>query len=91
MVEPALREQAYRFQDAMQKNIYDKIFTVKMTGRTSSSSDFSEDNPPPRFQQPARSFISTMKLAAMDIILLCLYNIVLFAAAYVAFLKYDVR
>ena len=91
MEERALREEANRFQNQMQQIVYDKVFIVKMTGRTSSSSNFPDSNPPPQFQQAILSFTDILQSAWLDMVLLCLFNLILFAGAYVAFLKYDVR
>jgi len=47
------------------------------------------DYPKFRYQFPA--FEETLKDTAPDIILLILFNLILFAAAYYSFIRYDVR
>ena len=91
MEEPAIKESARRFEEQMQDNVYAKVFTVKLKNSSSSSSNFEGNNPPPQFQQSKRSFTDILKFIWLDMVLLCLFNMILFAGAYVAFLKYDVR
>lgn len=90
-VESVLKEDAYRYHEQMQRDVYDKVFSVKMIGRNSSSSNFPDNSPPPRFQQIKRSLNNVINNSGLDLVLLCLFNIILFAGTYVAFLRYDVR
>ena len=45
----------------------------------------------PKFQERDLAFGQSLKLAVWDIGLLALFNLVFFAAAFVSFLRYDVR
>jgi hypothetical protein len=45
----------------------------------------------PKFQEPDLALGQSLKLAIWDIGLLVLFNLVFFAAAFVSFLRYDVR
>jgi len=91
MEEPIIKVTARRFEEEMQNNVYDKVFKVKLKNYTGSSSNFQDDNPPPQFQQTYKSFTQILEYIWLDMVLLCLFNIILFAGAYVAFLRYDVR
>jgi len=45
----------------------------------------------PKFRYRFPSFEETLRAAAPDIVLLVLFNLIFFAAAYVSFMRYDVR
>jgi hypothetical protein len=45
----------------------------------------------PKFQERPMTLEQSLKLAVLDIGLLALFNLVFFAAAFVSFLRYDVR
>lgn len=91
MEEPSIRENARRFEEQMRNNVYSKVFTVKLTHSTSRSSNFESDNPPPQFEIVRSSFGDVLEKVWLDLFLLALFNILLFAGAHAAFLKYDVR
>ena len=88
--ESIFKEDANRFEGEMQRNIYDKIFTIKFSNSTSSTWDFAVDDPP-QFQSTSLPLSGILKYAWLDVLLLCLYNILFFSCAYVAFIKYDIR
>lgn len=90
-VESSLKEDAYRFYDLLRRTVYSQVFIVKLTGSTSDSSTFPENNPAPQFQRIGRSLSSVIHNSILDLLLLCLFNVLLFASAFVAFLRYDVR
>ena len=91
MEEPAIKESARRFDEQLQTNVYSKVFIVKLKGSTSSSSNFEGNNPPPLFEIMRSSFEDILGKIWLDLVLLVMFNLLLFACAYVAFLKYDVR
>ena len=91
MEEPAIKESARRFDEQLQTNVYSKVFIVKLKGSTSSSSNFEGNNPPPLFEIMRSSFEDILGKIWLDLVLLVMFNVLLFACAYVAFLKYDVR
>jgi ABC-type transport system involved in multi-copper enzyme maturation permease subunit len=91
MEEMSIKTSAHDFEDQMQNNVYSKVFIVKLANSTSSSSNFEEDNPPPHFQIMRSSLGDVMGKIWLDLVLLVLFNILLFTGGYVAFLKYDVR
>ncbi|MBN2414250.1 ABC transporter permease subunit [bacterium] len=90
-VESGLKEDAYRFYEHLKRTVYSQVFIVKLTGSTSDFSTFPENNPAPQFQQAGRSLDSVIRDSSLDLLLLCLFNVLLFAGAFVAFLRYDVR
>jgi len=91
MEEPVIKEAARRFEEDMRDHVYDNVFKVKLKNYTGSSSNFKDDNPPPQFQQTKRNFTDRLEFIWLDMLLLCLFNIIFFTGAYVAFLRYDVR
>ncbi len=91
MEESAIKEGARRFESQMQSRVYSKIFYVKLKNSTSSSSNFMSNDPPPRFQIMRSDLGTILGKTWLDLLLLVLFNILLFTGSYVAFLKYDVR
>jgi len=91
MEDQVFKEEAHRFGEDMERNVYSKIVTVKFKGSTSNTYNFQENNPAPQFVQSQVKLSDVLQTAWLDIVLLCLYNIVLFASTYVAFIRYDVR
>ena len=74
------------------KNTYDDIIVSEdgkskshISGHSSSVSDI------PEFQYEFLSLGETLKSSLPDILLLILYNLILFSAAYFSFVRYDVR
>jgi hypothetical protein len=91
MEEPAIKYYANRFEEEMQNNVYNKVFVVKLKNSTSRSSSFGGNQPPPQFQIQKTPFIDLLGKVWLDLVLLILFNILLFAGSVVAFLRYDVR
>lgn len=94
-----LAEHAKRFQNRVKEEIYDK-YIIKSYGGTDGGSATMinyakgfdpKEAPVPQLNYAHVSFTETLPYIWIDLMLLILYNIVFFAAAYVAFLRYDVR
>lgn len=94
------QEQARRFQERIQKEVYDQ-FVTKIYGNTSGNTSMSTSSinnydaakaPVPNISD--YSYISSgkaIKTVWMDCVLLALYSILFFAASFTNFLRYDVR
>jgi ABC-type transport system involved in multi-copper enzyme maturation permease subunit len=91
MEDQLLKKEADQFAEVMEQNVYSKIVTLKFTGSTSNTYNFQENNVAPQFQQSRIKLSDVLGNTWLDIVLLFLYNILLFASTYTAFLKYDVR
>jgi ABC-type transport system involved in multi-copper enzyme maturation permease subunit len=86
------KEEVSRFEQTLNKEIYSKYKTMRQKG--GSANVYFEGNQavaPPKFQYSLMSLQSVVKDILPDFILLAIYNILFFAAAFVAFLRYDVR
>lgn len=86
------KEEVSRFEQTLNKEIYGKY---KIRRQKGGSADIYFDGDqaaaPPRFQYSLMPLQSVVKDILPDFILLAIYNILFFAAAFVAFLRYDVR
>jgi len=91
---------ARRFQDKVADAVYDKYVTKQYGGtggNTWSSTSSTPDFDPQKAQVPHMSdyrhvtLAQALKAVWPDILLLALYAVLFFAAAFVSFLKYDVR
>jgi hypothetical protein len=93
-------ENSRRFQREVKAQLYDKTIH-EWYGSTTARATWRKDYNVPGFD-PAKEPVPQMRYLPaplskalkwewVDILLLCLYNIVFFAAGYAAFLKYDVR
>jgi ABC-type transport system involved in multi-copper enzyme maturation permease subunit len=86
------KEEVSRFEQTLNKEIYNKY---KIRRHKGGSADIYFDGDgavgPPKFQYSLISLQSVVKDILPDFILLAIYNILFFAAAFVAFLRYDVR
>lgn len=91
MEEPLINDGARRFDQDLQERVYSQVFIVKRVHSTSSSSNFQGDNPPPQLQISKPSIGDVLGAMWLDLLLLVLFNILLFSGAHVAFLRYDVR
>jgi ABC-type transport system involved in multi-copper enzyme maturation permease subunit len=82
-----------RSRDAEDPNslhlLYDEMYTAQIW-RTISHNPVDFDTVP-KFQERDLALGQSLKLAIWDIGLLALFNLVFFAAAFVSFLRYDVR
>ncbi len=92
-------EHARRFQDRVTEDIYNK-YIIKSYGGTSGGSATMisrkdgfdpKEAPVPQLNYAHINFKKTLRYIWIDMMLLVLYNLIFFAAAYVAFLRYDVR
>ena len=86
------KEDVSRFEQTLNKEIYGKYKTMRQKkGGTNVYFDGDQAVAPPKFQYSLMSLQSVVKDILPDLILLAIYNILFFAAAFVAFLRYDVR
>ena len=91
---------ARRFQNQVKETVYDR-YTTKQYGNTSgstSSSTSSDESFDPKTEQVPHltgyrhtSLSDALESCWVDILLLALYSILFFTAAFVSFLRYDVR
>jgi hypothetical protein len=86
------KEEVSRFEQTLNKEIYSK-YKIRRQKGGSANVNFEGDQAvaPPKFQYSLMSLQSVVKDILPDFILLAIYNILFFAAAFVAFLRYDVR
>ena len=94
-----LMQNADRFQTEVKENIYDK-FIVKSYGGTGGGTATSityekgfdpEKIDPPRLNYHTIGFVDALQAEWLDILLILLFNVLLFAACYLSFLRYDAR
>ena len=87
-----LQQEARTFQQAFVESYYDKIhhITYGHGGSTTSVDKIDYDNLP-RFKHSNVRLNDVLGFVWIDMLLLCLYNLLFFSAAYVTFLRYDVR
>lgn len=92
-------ENAKRFQHSVKEEIYDKYIIQSYGGTDGGSATMirhadgfdPKEAPVPQLNYAHVNFTKTLPYIWIDLMLLILYNVVFFAAAYVAFLRYDVR
>jgi ABC-type transport system involved in multi-copper enzyme maturation permease subunit len=86
------KEEVSHFEQTLNKEIYSK-YKIRRQKGGSANVNFEGDQAvaPPKFQYSLMSLQSVVKDVLPDFILLAIYNILFFAAAFVAFLRYDVR
>ncbi len=89
--EAAIKDGGKVFADIMEREVYDHVFKVKLKFGTSSSYNFISKEPPPRYMPAVYSFNDMLSYTLMDLLLLVLFNMLLFIGAYIAFLRYDAR
>ncbi len=86
------QEEATRFRQILNKQFYSKFEVFEEKGGGGYSNFKGDDSAPaPRFTTSQISFGDIMRNVLPDLVLLVIYNLILFSAAFVGFLKYDVR
>ena len=86
------REEATRFQKILNEQFYSKFEVFEKKGGGGYSNFRGDVNAPaPRFTTSQISFNDIMRNILPDLVLLVIYNFILFSAAFVGFLKYDAR
>lgn len=80
-----------RFEQQLDDQVYGKNKWTRFKGGISQYFTGDMTAPAPKFQQRRISLEAVIKNVFPDLILLVLYNLLFFAAAFVAFLRYDVR
>ncbi len=79
------------FQTVFRKHFEDMFFNEDGKGRSTYSGDSGEETEYPAFRYRFLRFDETLSRSAPDLLLLVLYNLIFFAAAYFSFTRYDVR
>ncbi len=86
------QEEATRFLKILNEQFYSKFEVFEEKGGGGYSNFTGNVNAPaPRFTTSRISFNGIMRNIFPDLVLLVIYNLILFSAAFVGFLKYDAR
>jgi ABC-type transport system involved in multi-copper enzyme maturation permease subunit len=89
--ETMLKNDARRFHRDVKDRVYSKVYEIQFRSSHSRSYGSFGEGHVPRYAETSDSLSDRIASAGMDLFLLCLYNLILLTAAYVAFLRYDVR
>jgi ABC-type transport system involved in multi-copper enzyme maturation permease subunit len=80
-----------QYEDVLDREIFNKLHIIRMPRSISFSNDADPNAPPPVFSYVPAPEDRIVRNILPDVALLLLFNLVLFAGAFVAFLRYDPR
>ena len=91
-------EDAKRFQEKVREEVYDRYHIERYGGTSGGSASYIRTDPNvatketmSRFQHQFADLSEVFGAIWVDILLLCVFNLVFFAGSYVSFLRYDAR
>jgi len=83
--------QAREFESVLNRDVFDKFRIVRMKGGGVTNFEAKEGAAPPGFQYRPLPVDVIARNVLPDLVLLVLFNLVLFAGAFIAFIRYDAR